>query len=82
MAVNLNKAGFEVIGYDAFTESREKAKAAGTTVAATLKEVAEQADDAIATMPRIHPRRRRSSVSPPTGPDNHRYEHARPGFDE
>lgn len=52
MAVNLNKAGFEVIGYDAFEGSREKAKAAGIKVAATLKEVAEQADDAIVSMVR------------------------------
>ena len=52
MAVNLNKAGFEVIGYDAFAGSREKAKAAGIKVAATLKEVAEQADDAIVSMVR------------------------------
>ncbi|EGY59708.1 hypothetical protein HMPREF0989_04836 [Ralstonia sp. 5_2_56FAA] len=52
MAINLNKAGFEVIGYDAFDGSRERAKAAGITVAATLKEVAEQADDAIVSMVR------------------------------
>ena len=52
MAVNLNKAGFEVIGYDAFEGSRAKAKAAGIKVATTLKEVAEQADDAIVSMVR------------------------------
>lgn len=52
MAVNLNKAGFEVVGYDAFAGSRDKAKAAGVKVAATLKEVAEQADDAIVSMVR------------------------------
>lgn len=52
MAINLNKAGFEVIGYDAFDGSRERAKAAGITVATTLKEVAEQADDAIVSMVR------------------------------
>lgn len=50
MAINLNKAGFKVIGYDAFEASRERAKAAGIAVAATLKEVAEQADDAIVSM--------------------------------
>ncbi|GGG67775.1 hypothetical protein GCM10011374_35110 [Kocuria dechangensis] len=52
MAVNLNKAGFEVIGYDAFEGSREKAKAAGITIAETLKEVAERADDAVVSMVR------------------------------
>jgi 3-hydroxyisobutyrate dehydrogenase len=52
MAVNLNKAGFEVIGYDAFEGSRATARAAGIEVAATLKEVAEQADDAIVSMVR------------------------------
>lgn len=52
MAVNLNKAGFEVVGYDAFAGSRDKAKAAGVKVAATLKEVAERADEAIVSMVR------------------------------
>ncbi|MBT8161810.1 MULTISPECIES: NAD(P)-dependent oxidoreductase [Arthrobacter] len=52
MAVNLNKAGFDVIGYDAFEGSRQKARAAGITVAETLKAVAEQADDAIVSMVR------------------------------
>ncbi len=52
MAVNLNKAGFEVIGYDAFEGSREKARAAGITIADTVKEVAEQADDAVVSMVR------------------------------
>jgi 3-hydroxyisobutyrate dehydrogenase len=52
MAINLNKAGFEVIGYDAYEGSREKAKAAGVTVAGNLKEVAEKADDAIICMVR------------------------------
>lgn len=52
MAVNLNKAGFEVIGYDAFEASREKAKAAGIRVAATLKAVVERADDAVVSMVR------------------------------
>jgi len=52
MAINLNKAGFKVIGYDAFDGSRDRAKAAGITVATTLKEVAEQADDAIVSMVR------------------------------
>lgn len=50
MAVNLNKAGFEVIGYDAFAGSREKAKAAGITIAASVKEVAERADDAVVSI--------------------------------
>lgn len=54
MAVNLNKAGFEVIGYDAFEGSREKAKAAGITVVATLREVARQADEAVVSMVRDH----------------------------
>lgn len=54
MAVNLNKAGFEVIGYDAFAGSRDKAKAAGVRVAESLKEVAELADDAIVSMVRDH----------------------------
>lgn len=52
MAVNLNKAGFEVIGYDAFEGSRQKAMAAGITMAETLKDVAEQADDTIVSMVR------------------------------
>lgn len=52
MAVNLNKAGFEVIGYDAFEGSRTKARSAGIKLAATLKEVAGQADDAIVSMVR------------------------------
>ncbi|MCX2749580.1 NAD(P)-dependent oxidoreductase [Arthrobacter sp. MI7-26] len=52
MAVNLNKAGFEVIGYDAFEGSRQKAIAAGITIAETLKDVAQQADDAIVSMVR------------------------------
>ncbi|MBS2937949.1 NAD(P)-dependent oxidoreductase [Nocardioides sp. J2M5] len=52
MAVNLNKAGFEVIGYDAFEGSRQKARAAGITVTETLTEVAEKSDDAIVSMVR------------------------------
>lgn len=52
MAVNLNKAGFEVIGYDAFEGSCQKAIAAGITVAETLKDVAQQADDAVVSMVR------------------------------
>lgn len=52
MAINLNKAGFKVVGYDAFDGSRERAKAAGINVAATLREVAEQTDDAIVSMVR------------------------------
>lgn len=52
MAVNLKKAGFEVIGYDAFQGSRDKASAEGITIVGTLKEVGEQADDAIISMVR------------------------------
>lgn len=52
MAVNLNRAGFEVVGYDAFEGSREKAKAAGIRWVATLREVAEQADEAVVSMVR------------------------------
>lgn len=52
MALNLKKAGFEVIGYDAFKGVYEKAEAAGITMVETLKEVAELADDAIISMVR------------------------------
>lgn len=52
MAVNLKKAGFEVIGYDAFKGVYEKANAAGITMVDTLKEVAELADEAIISMVR------------------------------
>lgn len=52
MAVNLKKAGFEVIGYDAYKGVYEKAAAAGITMVETLKEVAEQADEAIISMVR------------------------------
>jgi 3-hydroxyisobutyrate dehydrogenase-like beta-hydroxyacid dehydrogenase len=52
MAVNLKKAGFEVIGYDAFKGVYEKASAAGITMVETLKEVAEHADEAIISMVR------------------------------
>lgn len=52
MAVNLTKAGFEVIGYDAFKGVYEKASDAGITMVETLKEVAEQADEAIISMVR------------------------------
>lgn len=52
MAVNLNRAGFEVIGYDAFEGSRVKAKAAGITIAASLTDVAEQAQDTVISMVR------------------------------
>jgi 3-hydroxyisobutyrate dehydrogenase-like beta-hydroxyacid dehydrogenase len=52
MAVNLKKAGFEVIGYDAYKGVYEKATAAGFTMVETLKEVAEQADEAIISMVR------------------------------
>ena len=52
MAVNLKKAGFEVIGYDAFKGVYEKARAAGLTMVDTLREVADQADEAIISMVR------------------------------
>ncbi|MGY3567770.1 NAD(P)-dependent oxidoreductase [Sinomonas sp. RB5] len=52
MAVNLNKAGFEVIGHDAFQGSRDKARAAGITIAENLADVAAQADDAVISMVR------------------------------
>ena len=52
MAINLNKAGFEVIGYDAFKGVYEKARSAGLTMVDTLREVAEQADEAIISMVR------------------------------
>ena len=54
MAVNLKKAGFEIIGYDAYKGVYEKAEAAGFTMVETLKEVAEQADEAIISMVRDH----------------------------
>lgn len=47
MAVNIQKAGFEVLGYDAYKGVYEKAAAAGFAMVETLKEVAELADDAI-----------------------------------
>ena len=47
MAVNLKKAGFEVIGYDGFKGVYQKATAAGIRMVETLKEVAEHADEAI-----------------------------------
>ena len=52
MAVNLKKAGFDVIGYDAFKGVYEKARSAGITILETLEEVAEQADEAIISMVR------------------------------
>ena len=54
MAVNLKKAGFDVIGYDAFKGVYEKAASAGITMVDTLKEVAERADEAIISMVRDH----------------------------
>jgi 3-hydroxyisobutyrate dehydrogenase len=54
MAVNLKKAGFEVIGYDGFKGVYEKAKAAGIRMVETLKEVAAQADEAMISMVRDH----------------------------
>jgi 3-hydroxyisobutyrate dehydrogenase len=52
MAVNLKKAGYQVIGFDAFKGVYEKAKAAGITMVESLKEVAVQADEAIISMVR------------------------------
>lgn len=54
MAVNLTKAGFDVIGYDAYKGIYEKGQSAGITMVDTLTEVAEQADDAIISMVRDH----------------------------
>ncbi|WP_342573791.1 NAD(P)-dependent oxidoreductase [Solibacillus sp. FSL K6-1781] len=52
MALNLKKAGFEVIGFDAWKGVYEKAEAAGFTMVDTVKEVAELADEAIISMVR------------------------------
>lgn len=52
MALNLKKAGFEVIGYDAFKGTSDKAKSAGITMVDTLKEVAEQSTEAVISMVR------------------------------
>lgn len=52
MAVNLKKAGFEVIGFDSYKGVYDKAKEAGITMVETLKEVAEQADEAVISMVR------------------------------
>jgi len=52
MAVNLKKAGFDVIGFDAFKGIYEKAKAAGISMVDSLNEVAVQADEAIISMVR------------------------------
>ena len=52
MAVNLKKAGFEVIGFDGFKGVYEKARATGITMVNTLKEVAEHADEAMISMVR------------------------------
>jgi len=54
MAANLKNAGFEVIGCDAFKGAYAKARAAGITMVDTLKEVAEQADEAMISMVRDH----------------------------
>jgi 3-hydroxyisobutyrate dehydrogenase-like beta-hydroxyacid dehydrogenase len=56
IALNLKKAGFEVIGYDAFKGIYEKAKTAGITMVDTLKEVTEQVDEAIISMVRLCPK--------------------------
>ena len=55
MAVNLKRAGFDVIGYDAFKEVYEKASAAGMTMVQTLREVADQVDEAMISMVRDYP---------------------------
>jgi 3-hydroxyisobutyrate dehydrogenase len=47
-----SRAGFDVIGYDAFAGSREKARAAVITVTETLREVAAKSDDAVISMVR------------------------------
>lgn len=52
MAVNLGRAGFEVVGYDAFEGSRERARSAGISIAGSPREVAERADDAVVSMVR------------------------------
>ena len=52
MAINLKKAGFEVVGYDAFKGVYEKARSAGITMVETLKEVAEQSGEAVISMVR------------------------------
>lgn len=52
MAVNLQKAGFDVIGYDAYKGVYEKARAAGIKMVGTSKEVAEHADEAMISMVR------------------------------
>lgn len=52
MALNLKKAGFKVIGFDAYKGVYEKANAAGIMMVDKLKEVAEQADEAIISMVR------------------------------
>ena len=85
MAVNLKKAGFEVIGYDAFKGTYEKAGAAGITMVQTLKGVAEQADEAIISMVRDYPQNvqiifgENGAVVPAhQGQDDYRHEHPRP----
>ncbi len=55
MAANLKKAGFEVIGYDAFKGAYENAAAAGITMVQTPREVAATADEAIISMVRDYP---------------------------
>lgn len=52
MAVNLQKAGFEVIGYDAFQGSRDKARGAGIRTVDSLREVGDLTDEAIISMVR------------------------------
>ena len=55
MAANLKKAGFGVIGYDAFKGVYEKASATGIATVQTLREVADKADEAIVSMVRDYP---------------------------
>ncbi|MET3684425.1 3-hydroxyisobutyrate dehydrogenase [Alkalibacillus flavidus] len=52
MAVNLVKAGYDVVGYDAFKGVYEKAEAEGLTMVETVKEVADQSDEAVISMVR------------------------------
>src|SRR3954447_14010543 len=84
MAVNLKKAGFEVIGYDAFKGAYEKAGAAGITMVQTPKEVAAQAEGHHFHGARLSPERgphlwrQRAPGRARQGQDHRRHEHPRP----
>lgn len=52
VAITLKKAGFEIIGYDAFQGVYEKAEAEGITMVYSMKEMAEKVDEAIISMVR------------------------------